>query len=40
MVGFKHDEINPAIDDLGFRELHQGQTGLLAETTKPRWKFW
>jgi hypothetical protein len=40
VVGFKHDEINPAIDDRSFRELQQGRTGLLAEAAKPRWKFW
>jgi hypothetical protein len=40
IVGFKHDEANPEIDDARFRALRQEPTGLLAKATRPRWKFW
>jgi len=43
IVGFKHDEVNPGIDD-NFRELREGSTGLLARSSPSsagrRWKFW
>jgi hypothetical protein len=40
IVGFKHDEINPGIDDTSFRALRQESTGLPAGPTRPKWKFW
>ena len=40
IVGFKHDQINPGIDDGDFRELRQDSSDLLVETKKPKWKFW
>jgi hypothetical protein len=39
ITGFKHDEVNPAIDGY-FRELRGHATGLLAEAARRRWKFW
>jgi hypothetical protein len=39
ITGFKHDAINPDIDDR-FRELRGQPGGLLAEAARPRWKFW
>jgi hypothetical protein len=40
ITGFKHDEINPGIDDTGFRALRIQPHGALAQAMKPRWKFW
>jgi hypothetical protein len=40
IVGFRHDQINPEIDDTSFRALAKGPVGLLAKVMKPKWKFW
>ena len=40
IVGFQHDEINPGIDNAGFRALRQEATGLLAGARRGWWKFW
>ena len=43
IVGFKHDEVNPGIDD-NFRELREGSNGLLARSSPSSagrwWKPW
>jgi hypothetical protein len=40
IVGFKHDEINPGIDDTSFRALRLEPGGRLAKAARPWWKFW
>lgn len=40
IVGFRHDEINPGIDDASFRALRPEPTGRLAKAARPKWKFW
>jgi hypothetical protein len=40
IVGFQYDEINPGIDNAGFRALRQEATGPLADARRGWWKFW
>ena len=40
LVGFKHDEETPGVDDGTFDVLRLGESGLLSKSSKPWWRFW
>jgi hypothetical protein len=40
LVGFKHDEETPGVEDGSFEILDVSRDGLLAHASKPWWWFW
>jgi hypothetical protein len=40
IVGFKHDEETPGVEDGSFEILDLSRDGLLAQASKPWWRIW
>jgi hypothetical protein len=40
IVGFRHDEVNPEIDDASFQSLRPEPSGPLAKAARPRRRIW
>ncbi|MHC1743558.1 MAG: hypothetical protein AB9873_11060 [Syntrophobacteraceae bacterium] len=40
LVGFKHDEETPGVNDVHFEVLRLDEGGLLSRASRPWWRFW